>query len=628
MSRVNAGWIVGIGTLVIPSCATHVTFRDHRHAAGAAGAAAGGDSGNAGRGGAGDAMGGSSQLGGGTPGGAPNGGSSAQNGGGSPQMTGGKSSAGGASGRNPSTAGVENTNGGSPEDAGSGNGGEGACGPDNCSGCCASDGTCVTSPTPQACGSKGHACQTCTADQLCSSGTCACPGSTHACGNACIDYSTSKDNCGSCGNACEGYQFCDGGKCLPHYVSTQVLPVTSGGDLVAVGSAAVFTDGAADDLLLQLSGDLVLSAPGAFITAELHGAGLARYTPDGTLVWSRSMVQLFGDQSRTTGTSQPAILANGDFVVEYDKYDPANGPVAGTYALRVGRIGGHTGNLVWEAKYPSSESSPFGVGLLVALSASQKVLTFDPALTYTLGGTFCQTSDLGSSGVVTCPVDRNYMMAAAPGADGATLWSWGAYNDTVAVALNPWSTQTWQLTGNGRFSGGDGYILGARDDSTTGPWFTEGDYGVLMKLLVDSAGDLIVAFSAAGIVSFNGGQDLLPSGGSVLTKINHQTGRIVWKTAITALPDRLALAPANRIVTISEAASDSPETLDLYSGLDGLHLSSFSGASVDHYGAVAAGQTEMYLTGTVTTPSDFDPGAATDMLGATPGVFVSRFSFQ
>lgn len=614
MNRVNAGWIAGMGMLVVSSCHERLVFYHHHGAAGAPEGGAGDDGGTSGRGAsAGDAAGGrraaGGSNGGGTAGdGGADGGSSAQSGssnsGGSTPSSGGDSGNHGGSNGIPSAAGT-NDNGGSPDDAGS--------------------------------GTTGNACPPCLSDQQCVNGTCTCPGTTSACGNACIDYSTSKDNCGGCGNACETYQFCSGGKCLPHYVSTRVQQVTSGGNPASVAAAAVFTDGPQDDLLLQLSGDLVLSAPGAVMTATLSGEGFARYTPDGSLVWSRSIDQLLGGDSSTNLVStSPVILENGDWAILYYKYDPPPGPVAGTYSMRTGRIGGHTGNLVWEAKFPwSSSNTSFGANVVVPLSATQEIISFAIAYPFTIGGTFCATSDLGTSGAVACPVTQNYMMGAVSGTDGATLWSWGAYDNGGTAALNPWSTQDWQLTVNPfQFSGGDGYLFGSRDDGTTsGPWFTEGDYGVTMKLIVDSAGDLIVAATSSGFVSFNGGQDFLPNGGVVLAKINRLNGHILWKTTISDsvdayLPEQLVLAPGDRIVTVGRESSDAPYVLSIYSGADGSFLSGFSVASVTDSVAIAAGKTEMYLTGSVSTPADFNPGEATDMLGATPGLFVSRFSFQ
>ncbi|MEW6431613.1 MAG: hypothetical protein AB1730_08880 [Myxococcota bacterium] len=49
------------------------------------------------------------------------------------------------------------------------------CGPDNCTGCCASESECVTSITTANCGANGGACSVCAADQLCESGACVNP---------------------------------------------------------------------------------------------------------------------------------------------------------------------------------------------------------------------------------------------------------------------------------------------------------------------------------------------------------------------------------------------------------------------------------------------------------------------
>lgn len=609
-----------------PPCEETLTCPRPRQSGGNAGDPAAGNAGKSTVAGGGNSApgggGGNGAVGGG---GASNGQGGTPSAGGSPSA-GGRPSADGGSGGSSAQAGGDN--GGAADDAGAGNISPGGCGPSNCAGCCTSAGKCVTDVTQQACGSQGEACDKCPADQQCVSGACECPGTTELCDDTCIDLSASKDNCGTCGKACEGYQFCDGGKCLPHYVSTRVQPVTSGSDPGAVAAAGVFTDGTRDDLLLQLNGDLVLSAPGAFTTAELHGPGFARYTPDGALVWGRSNAALLGDQAASP--SAVAIMVNGDFDVGYTQYDPPSGPVAGTYAFRVARVDGHEGNLVWAAKFPWNTSSSGRIGLLATLSARQRVISFTPALTSTLGGTVCETMDLGNSGEVTCPASTNYLMGATEGADGSTLWAWGAYGIDGAAALNPWSAQTWQLTENpGQLPGGDGYLLGAREDGTTvGPWFTEGDSGVLMTLLVDSAGALIVTAFATGFVSFNGGQDLLPSGGAVLAKINPVNGHIVWRTPVASMPYSIFLAPDDRIVTITRPGGDEPNTLSVYAGSDGSFLSSFSGPGIATYGAIASGKTEMYLAGPVSTASDFDPGAETDVLGTTPGVFVSRFSFE
>lgn len=87
-----------------------------------------------------------------------------------------------------------------------------ACGPLNCPGCCALDGTCQEGAANQACGTLGEACVACTGITTC--------GPSHTCGNplcvprTCAQLSvacgTESDGCGGkleCG-ACEGGKLC------------------------------------------------------------------------------------------------------------------------------------------------------------------------------------------------------------------------------------------------------------------------------------------------------------------------------------------------------------------------------------------------------------------------------------
>jgi hypothetical protein len=148
-----------------------------------------------------------------------------------------------------------------------------------------------------------------------------------------------------------------------------------------------------------------------------------------------------------------------------------------------------------------------------------------------------------------------------------------------------------------------------------------------MHLLIDPSGALIATVESGSFVSFNGGQDLLPDGGAVLAKVNPANGHIVWRTPIPIQPDGVFLAPGDRIVTVTNTG-DGPYSVRIYAGSDGSFLSTISGSGVVRNGVVACGRTEMYLMGTAPTATDFDPGSATDVLGADPGIFVSRFSFE
>lgn len=460
-----------------------------------------------------------------------------------------------------------------------------------------------------------------------------CATSETSCGAKCVDTTTDKANCGACGTACEGYQFCSAGKCIPTYQSTRVQPLTSGSSGVSALSGAVAKNKPQGDLVLQLNGGVTLSSADAALITTLSGAGYARYTAAGVLVWGRSSKQLLNNDDLSY-ESPVALTGTGDLAVAYQRYVPATGPVSGTYHYLLGRIGGNNGTLVWEADYYKySSSGAIMMSGIVPRSAKSDFIAYVQAQTFQLGGDIYQFVDSGTAGSGT-KLTPSFMFEAAAGADGATLWSWGAVDGwNTPAQLNPWSSQTWQLTTNpSQFSGGDVYILGAKDDGTTiGPWFSEGDYGMLMHMVVDSAGDLIVVARSAGYVTFNGGQDFFTttSGGVQLAKIRHTDGKVLWRTPLptTSLPDRLVLAPGDRVVTTDTTSSDGSYTLGIYSGADGALLSRIPVSSKAPVQVLAAGNTEMFLVGSVSTALDFNPGAATDTQGATAGLFISRYAF-
>lgn len=92
--------------------------------------------------------------------------------------------------------------------------GSGATGTTDCAvGLTACGNECVDlTSSPTHCGVCGTVCSS---GQVCVNGSCgsACPTSLALCGDVCVDFSSSATNCGSCGNACSPGMFCSEGVC-------------------------------------------------------------------------------------------------------------------------------------------------------------------------------------------------------------------------------------------------------------------------------------------------------------------------------------------------------------------------------------------------------------------------------
>ena len=435
----------------------------------------------------------------------------------------------------------------------------------------------------------------------------------------------------SCATACASYQFCASNKCLPSYDSTRVLPAidqTSGGGRVF--SAVMLTDKPQGDLVIQLSGDLTLSDANASFTTTIttggqdYALGYARYSSDGHLAWfrSRSDIKSSGRESKI------ALLSPTDFGLSYVQYDPASGPVAGTYSFRAARINGNTGNFAWVAKYPTTDNASGGSYIFLPRRTRGDCLTFFASYSNTTpGSTVCTVTDSGTSGSVTCS-GTAYAIDGVSGPDGTTAWLWGAPDLTGSVPLNPFDTTQTSLASNPyQTSGEDAFIVGVRGASTTlGPWLTEGDYGPGYLLAALPDGNLAVVAGGNGYMTFNGGQSLLSQTGNVLFKLDTSTGKIVWRKALS-LPDfpyGLSAAPGGRIAVLNRP-SDST-SVDLYDGATGAALSTLP-LPATGFPVIIAGETDLVVTGDYAGAYDFNPGPATDQPTATRGVYISRYTF-
>lgn len=390
------------------------------------------------------------------------------------------------------------------------------------------------------------------------------------------------------------------------------------------------------DLIIEVAaGDtaITLSAPGSSVTNTVgpNTVALARYTASGVLAWGRDIKGIISEnvEANASKVSTFALNASGDVGIAYEKYFPSTGPVAGTYAYMFARINGNNATLTWEAQ---TDATAYRV---MARTASNDFITLGSSPSFWQGvqGSLCQIVDSGTAGTPTNCSLPWYGHGAAVGADGSTLWIWSAYGGTHAIS--PWSTQTWTVPTNPSQAGGsDALVMGAKSGgSVVGPWLTEGDFGPNLAMVVDENGDLIFVVASSGYTTFNGGQDLASGAGNTLIKIDHSSGTIVWKTALSSPVLRLAMAPGNRILTIGDPGAVSgptPLKASVYAGASGQLLSSFTIGAYQYASEaplIAAGTTDVFMVGKVSTASDHNPGTAVDSQGSTAGVAISRYTF-
>jgi hypothetical protein len=178
-------------------------------------------------------------------------------------------------------------------------------------------------------------------------------------------------------------------------------------------------------------------------------------------------------------------------------------------------------------------------------------------------------------------------------------------------------------------------LIGAQDSGDSiGPWLTEGDWGVTVtNVVIDSAGDLVFAATSGGYATFAGGQDFLSSAGSVLVKVNHTNGNVMWRTQLAKVPAAVSIAPGNRIAVLFVQESESgPFEIGIHRNGDGKPVTSFVGGRTSSLFSgrrrlLASGTSDLYVIGFVDGGADFNPGSAVDTQGETPGVFISRYTF-
>jgi hypothetical protein len=459
-----------------------------------------------------------------------------------------------------------------------------------------------------------------------------CTGSTKLCSTACIDVTTDKSNCGECGTACEGYQFCASGKCLPTYVSTRVQPGAA-----SVYAAEVSKDKAHGDLFIEVlakSDGILLSDPNNTsdtrrVSSEM---AFAKYSADGTLIWCRGIEQLLSSEANSNEVSPMFLMPNGDLMVAYRWDEQATNPAGPKKIQRLARISGsNNASVIWDIE-SSCKLALFGTRMMPR-PARGDIITIGnpPNVNAVPNSSVCRIVDQDTTASVT-ELGPNYATEAAVGADGSTVWLSGRYDGTLAY--NPWSSTTWTSVANpppgpNMSAWPDAFIIGAQDTGLTiGPWWSEGDAGPELHLAVDSTGDLIVAVAGSLFATFNGGQALVGALENALVKIDHATGAVKWRKTLSGVPGAVLVGPSNRVLVIDNiSTTEVPFTISIFDSTTGDMLSTLTTGGATKTPAVALGQAELFVVGEVSIGADFNPGTGIDPQGSTPGVFISRYTF-
>ena len=280
-----------------------------------------------------------------------------------------------------------------------------------------------------------------------------------------------------------------------------------GGGGKEAGQRVAF-DGAGNLVVAAHGTSVVDFGGGALNSAGKHDLFLARYTPDGTLLWSKR----FGDAAEQVANSLGlAVDAAGDIALSGDfagTIDFGGGPLVAQQALspfvaRLGPDGAH----VWSKTFP------------IGGSAQTQSVAFDAAGDLAIGGYFAVSIDLG--GGVLNAVDSADAFVAKLGPDGAHKWSraFGAAAAQVVRSVAP--TADGGVCVGGAFdgvidlgvgpmmsAGGIDVFVGCLDPAGETLWsdsFGDSDYQQLNELVIDTKGRLTFGGETWGMIDLGGG---------------------------------------------------------------------------------------------------------------------------
>jgi hypothetical protein len=345
----------------------------------------------------------------------------------------------------------------------------------------------------------------------------------------------------------------------------------------------------------------------------------------GQLLWAKR----FGDMERQDG-EHIAVDGAGNVVIVGEgsgSVDFGGGPVdpSGLYVAKLDPDGNH----LWSKGFT-------GVGACRAVAV-------DSANNVLITGSFSGSIDFGGSALLQSAPGYS-MFAAKLDANGAHVWSkvFGgtAYGESVAVdgagnvLLSGWFSAAVDFGGGPLVSAGDfDFFLAKLDSSGHHVWskrFGDGGSQSLIKVAVDSAGDVFASGGFAGAVDF--GDGLLTSTGSSDMFVAKFTasGNHLWSTRWGGVgafmgAGELAVDGSGSVLVTGFLAG----TVDTGNGtlmgmgmlsqgvfaakLDagGKHLWSKSfgpTAAENHYGVAVDGSGNVHLTGDVIGVADFGNG--------------------
>jgi hypothetical protein len=311
-------------------------------------------------------------------------------------------------------------------------------------------------------------------------------------------------------------------------------------------------------------------------------AFVAKYAPDGALVWARRMgsdyVRSFNPPSLSDPTESGRgvavdgagnVVVTGEFTGTAD-FGPINMTGAGRADVFVAKLN-PAGNFVWATKWGGTTvDSAQGIAVDAAgnVISTGATATVSPSGGKTFNGFEVRKYSPTGASVWSERIDNTGGMSGSLGTDAAgNVYVGGSFCGTVD--FNPDPRKTNSVTGSSVLSGGqgvNGYVLKLTAAGAFG-WVSpfvaktsqvSGSHVYCNDLAVDAAGNVIVGGAYGGQVDFNpsaSGDYRLPTGtgdNAFVTKLS-STGSLVWANRLAGASFRSVAVDASGAVYVAGA---------------------------------------------------------------------------